>query len=97
VYILTTRPIKNHQVHVYSSIKLNSNLSVIKSKTDKPYRVILEDITTPLSYMLVDKRDPAGYFVYAEGDKLIIQVYGAANIVSSGKLSATLGDTLGAD
>jgi hypothetical protein len=97
VYILTTKPIKNHQVHVYSSIKLNSNLSVIKSKTDKPYRVILEDITTPLSYMLADKRDPAGYFVYAESDKLVIQVYGAGNIVTSGKLTKPINETIGAD
>ena len=76
---------------IHSSQKLNSNLAIIKYFTRKSHRVLLEEIVNPLASMLINKKEPSGYFVTFSGDSMNIQVYGSGNFVTSGKLTSPCG------
>jgi hypothetical protein len=58
------------------------------------YRFIMEQLAIPLSEILATKGDNASFCVYPNGDSITIQVFGRS-IASSGKLTSTIGDTLG--
>ena len=73
------------QKHIYSSPELNFALSIIKQKTDLPYRCIMERLAKPLSEIIHNKGDPAGFCVMVQGDTITIQVYGNGSIVYSGQ------------
>ena len=72
---------KYNQHMIHSSEKLNSNLALLRYKTRKPNRIILEEIINPLAEILANKREPCGYFVTFQGDNMNIQCYGSGNFV----------------
>jgi hypothetical protein len=78
---------------INGSERLIQDLAYIRNRTHKPNRILLEEIFCPLRSIL--KRKLAGnYYVVVEDDQIIIRVYSRKPVYSSGKLTATLQDTI---
>ncbi len=82
---------KDRQTGIHSTKKLNESLALIRNKTNKPNRIILEEIICPIATALSGKKDPSGYFVFFDAENVNVKIWSASDMVMSGKLTSPLG------